>query len=353
MPFIYLLIFNFLLSFARCSATTLPASITHSKTAIAHVTQALKTHHINAQVEDSVPTISPFYGQPSNQNDVDKRPLCPQFTVTYFAVHTATYFLIHENRAARRKYKVCIASTNITICNDERKHGFALSTNQCLSAHSFGACFVAIGIIGRLDWIRFSCIPYIKSSTVGNCYVREYLTMNNFVTKKTNLLFHRESGVYNNKTFQCSAGGPFLRRRRRRRRRNRLPCRVRFRYVTFRIVRVHQCALPRQTIAYVRYGACLARARTRLRRLRCYQRLTFRVNRAYIRCTARHGILAVAIASLSIGGGAVDCPAFRRDAWVGPCKADDYIQLSRLELLITHSNGSLEFRRKGLCRYRK
>lgn len=351
MPFINILCLTVLLSVMPYGAKILPISMTHEKSAITHVTVVRKTRRIDVQVENAVPTISPFYGQQPYQSNVDKRPLCPQFKETYFAVQRATHFLIQDDRATRRKYNICKAKRNITACNKERKNGFVLSTRRCLSKHPFGACFVAIGGLGRLEWIRFSCIPYIKSSTVGNCYVREYLTLNTVDGKRIKILTHRESGIYNGNNFQCTAGSPLRSRGKRLRRRRRLLCREIFRYNSLRIVSVHRCALPGRTIAYARYGACLARARTRLRRLRCYQQLTFRVNRSYIRCTAQHGILAVSVASLSIGGDEPDCPAFRQDAWVGPCKADDYVQLSRLQLLITHNNGSLEFRRDGLCKY--
>lgn len=290
---------------------------------------------------------SPLSLLTSDRMKADSRPICPQFSLTYAAVQKATKFLIRKNQGIEKRYKTCKANVWATGCDAKRKKDFVPTVNQCVKAHSFGACFVAIAIFHRLDWIHFSCIAFLKSSKVGNCYVLEYLTLNGYRGNNNNLVFYREVGIYNKKSFQCTAG----KRAKLALPKNRLLCRDRFRITLAQVGQVHLCANPGVTRASTIYANCLGLAKDVYGSLQCYNDFVYNFNIAFINCIVPYGVDAVAVASASIGGSAVECPAFRRDSWVGPCKAGDYVQLQRLKLITTNNKGNLVFKRPGLCKY--
>lgn len=301
----------------------------------------------NGQFKSVAVPNSPISLLTSDRMKADSRPICPEFRLSYLAVQKATNFLIRRNQQIEKRYKACKANIWASGCDDKRKKDFVPTTNQCVKNHSFGACFVAIAIFQRLDWIHFPCITYLKSSRVGNCYAMEYLTLNGYRGKNNKLIFYRESGIYNKKTFQCSAG----KRAKLPLPKNRLTCRDRFRVSTFRVGQVHVCANPGVVRASTAYSTCLGIAKGLYGTLQCYNNFVYNFNIAFINCIVPYGVDAVAVASASVGGDAVECPAFRRDSWVGPCKAGDYVQLQRLKLVSISDNGKLSFKRPGLCKY--
>lgn len=306
--------------------------------------QSLNT---KGHVKSAVPQVSALALIISDRQKADNRPLCPQFKLKYGAVRKATHYLIRKNQPVERRFKRCEADIYSSGCDDKRKKEFVATVNKCVKAHSFSACFIAIGIFNRIDWVHFPCITYLKSSRIGNCYVLEYLTLNGYRGKDNKLVFYRESGIYDKKRFQCTAGTrtrlPLLK--------NRLSCRGRFRLTPLQVGRVHGCALPGTTRASTQHSRCLGLATGLFGHLHCYNQFTYNFNIAYINCIIPHGLPAVAVASASIGASAIDCPGFRRDSWVGQCKAGDYVQLRRLKLVSTNNKGYLVFKRRGLCKY--
>lgn len=313
------------------------------------LTPAFAPQSLNAkgEVKTAVHPVSPLSLLTSDRQKADTRPLCPQFKLKYGTVKKATHYLIRKNQPVERRFKKCKADIYSTGCDDKRKKEFVATVNKCAKAHSFSACFVAIGIFNRFDWVHFPCISYLKSSRVGNCYVQEYLTLNGYRGKNNKLIFYRESGIYDKKRFQCTA----FKRAKLPLPKNRLSCRGRFRLTPSQVGRVHSCALPGTTRASTLHATCLTLATGLFGHLNCYNQFTYNFNIAYINCIIPHGVPAVAVASASIGASAIDCPAFRRDSWVGRCKAGDYVQLRRLKLLNVNNKGYLVFKRRGLCKY--
>lgn len=306
---------------------------------------APQLRNITGQLKSTLHPVSPLPFLISNRQKADNRPLCPQFNLKYGVVRKVTNYMIRMNRLIDRRFKICQTCVISYGCEDKQKRQFVTIVNKCLNTHSFGACYVAIGILNRLGWIRFGCIPYLKSSRIGNCYVQEYLTLNGYRGKNNNLIFYRESGIYEKKRFQCTAG----RRAKLPLPWNRLSCRHRFRVTPLQVSRVYTCAWPASTKAHKYYSQCMAIDPSLW--LFCHQEFTSLFNNAYRKCVFPHGLEAVFVAATSVGSSAYDCPTFRRDSWVGRCKADDYVQLSQFELLHITDSGNFVFKRRGLCKY--
>lgn len=290
----------------------------------------------------------------SRQEAEDNRPICPQFVVTYAAVQKATRFLLRRNAPLETQFSTCKKNGG-KQCNDRHREGFVKALNRCVVVHSFSACYVGVGLFRRLNWIKFYCIPYFKDSRVGNCYLAEYLALNGYDSNLKRDVFYRESGIFDGKKFQCTAGKraklPLLK--------NRLSCRNRFRITPLRVSDTSGCALPGIAQAGRRHSTCINFASSSVPSFQvpthiafCNDRYRSAVARAFLMCAFKYGLDAVEVAAAAAGFEINDsCPAFRRDSWVGRCKADDYVRLRKLKLISINVKGYYVFKRPGLCKY--
>lgn len=178
---------------------------------------------------------------------------------------------------------------------------------------------MALSVLRLLKGIIFDCIPYFKDSTVGNCYTEEYVALNGRIGQQ--LVFNREIGSVGLFNLQCRAndraGAQDLE--------NMHPCRKKFRFDPGVIGRVARCATPAFAKASANLDSCTRKAFGFIATSICINKFNIAGKFAFIQCIPLFGTPAVAAASLSMGFDALNCPALRRDAFIGICKAPDWV----------------------------
>ena len=301
------------------------------------------------------PTNHPLMGMGLAVHQQDKKkPICDQFVLSYAKVRQVTQYLRGKLAYSTKQYKKCNDCALCTGCDTPYKNALIYQANQCIKKHGFSACAVAVSLLGRDSDIVYTCRFFLRESRVGNCYVHEYLALNG-LTNKGYLVTNREIGVVDKKRFQCRAGKrarfPDLK--------NQHSCRSKFRVTVRQVGKVHTCARPAFSRASTAHSNCLSIANS-IRdfwaswsaRNQCFNNFIYQTNLAYINCIVRHGVPAVAVASMVIGQNALNCPTLRRDSWVGRCKAPDYVQLHTLKEIDT-SSGYIKTTIPGACNYKK
>lgn len=285
------------------------------------------------------------------QASENKLEFCPEFTLSYDQMRQATTFMLKKLDPIGKSYKQCKDCLLCDVdCETPRNNAIAEITNQCSNEHPFFSCLLAVLLLGLGDTINAPCLPYFKSSRVGNCYIEEYFTLNGFKGTNNALVFDREVGTLSDpflrNSFQCRAG-------------SRVSasdledqdlCRQKFRVSVEEIHSVSTCASPAISNAYVRFTRCYINAQSFTDRSSCHGQLRFERGVAYRSCVTQHGAAAVAVASIYTGDNALSCPVFRRDSWVGRCRAPDFVQLKNFELLKVESN-SIGLKIPDACTY--
>lgn len=282
---------------------------------------------------------------------------CPVFEITYEQVENAGNFIQKSLKRAAKRMQRCerrcekmSTSSDITSCKEKcakmAESKILAQLTKCVDDFTFGPCEMALLVLGA-DY-SYDCTKYWKDSTIGNCYVQEYLALNGNTGASDNPTYNREMGIVNDSPFQCRAKelaqdpeNP-----------NQVACRSKFSTTAARVTGAAQTMAGTFLRANSFFSRCVSSGSHSFGF--CFFQRRIRIFQEWPACAVEHPFQDCVLATYILAESDLTstiCPAFRRESTVDACSAPDFAALVRLDVLQFGSDGIQSISIPDACTY--
>ncbi|KAI0559495.1 hypothetical protein FGB62_147g010 [Gracilaria domingensis] len=279
---------------------------------------------------------------------------CDVFHISYDDVQQA-YALIHNLQMELEQCKLLCENMDYSYsysiretCSDDCEQSYQEGYSEILSGSVQSARMVAHALLGVEEPVASNCVPYWKDSTVGNCYVHEYVFLNRgsassgtFTVESTTT----EEGKY----FQCRANE----RANDGEQANQFECRSVFSTTTARLEAVGSFVLSQALPAVLGYNECIdyvnfygagliGGALAVFQYQQCMISFNYDMAIVYSACILQHDVHDCKVHAAMYGFDVTGCPdnVFRRESTVDGCSVVDLIDLHNLNAIQEDDDGN-------------